>query len=133
LFDLKGASVIGASSQCGNIFVGSTSVLSVKLFPSEEMLMFRFTRQNTSVDVSMRFMLDAKKHFQDMNSTLPVQLNDKHHLPIGTDSPNSYKCISEETVAFSSTNNFHLKMMITNLQVQAYQIRNSVFGPGKNI
>ncbi|XP_060602823.1 uncharacterized protein LOC132755903 [Ruditapes philippinarum] len=129
LFDLKGASVIGASSKCGNVFLGSTSVLSVKLFPSEEMLMFRFTIQNNNVNVSMRFMLDAKKHFQDMNSTLPVQLNDTHHLPIGTDSPNSYKCISEETVAFNSTNNFHLTMMITNLQVQAYDIINSVFGP----
>ena len=132
-FDLKGASVIDSSSHCGNVFTDATSVLAVNVFPSGEMLMFTFKRDsNNKVAMAMRYSLNPKKHFVDIKSPSPIQLDDDIDLPLGGQD-NSYKCVSEETVSFIPIYDFHLKMMITKFHVQAYRIHNSNFGPGKDL
>ncbi|XP_053404853.1 uncharacterized protein LOC123555154 [Mercenaria mercenaria] len=129
LFNLSGATVDNSSSKCGNEIVGTTSVLSARIFPSGELLMFRFERKNGAVVMSVRFTLDAKKHFRNMNETTPIELKDEKHLPTGPDTPNSYKCVTEEMVKFRPNNNFMMIMKIRNLHVQAYRITRSTYGP----
>ncbi|XP_053404944.1 uncharacterized protein LOC128558762 [Mercenaria mercenaria] len=128
-FTLKGATVVKGSSNCGNVYIGTTAVLSARIFPSGELLMFTFERQNGNVDMSVRFTLNAAKHFKHMNDTTAIELNDEKHLSLGTDTPNSYVCVTQETVKFRPNNNFMMAMMIRNLKVQAYRIRDSTFGP----
>lgn len=104
----------------------------VRLFPSNEHLEFSFKRQLGDIIMSVRLFLQPSEHFDKINYTLPIEMNDFMGLNVGSVATSNYsfECHTAQDLHFMFDRPFHLTMTISDIQAQAYSITNGTFGPG---
>ncbi|XP_060602818.1 location of vulva defective 1-like [Ruditapes philippinarum] len=133
IFDLNGATVVNRSSLCSDSLFKNNSLLMISLFPSGEHVEFSFRRQFGDILMHVALFLNPGKHFMNINNTLPVEMKDYMGFNVGkmASSNNSFECHTAQDLHFRFDAPFDMTMTISNIQVQAYSVTNSTFGPAK--
>ncbi|WAR27939.1 hypothetical protein MAR_013643 [Mya arenaria] len=127
MFSLDSATVDKGVCICQGFL--QTPAISLKIFPSNDMLQVSFTNPLIGTKVSMRpfFLMHPHKHFNTSGGPNIIELMPED-IPIG-EKGKSYTCMSSQNVSYERNPPYHMTMTITHLHVQAYDIKEGKLSP----
>lgn len=139
--DISSASVVDDECICHNETPFEREpIIMLEMFPTAERLRFMFpsftdnateTKKNGHIYMAAVFDFVPSKHFSDDPNNKTIEIVAPPTIKIGSTS-NSYVCNSVEVMNFDQAP-YHIALEITNLHVQAYDVKSGHFSSGKNV
>lgn len=139
--DISSARVVDHECICHNETpFESEPIIMLEMFPTAERLRFMFPsfpgnatekKKNDNIYMGAVFDFVPSKHFSDDPNNKTIEIPAPPTINIGSNS-NSYVCNSAEVMNFDQAP-YHIALEISDLHVQAYDVRSGHFSPGKDV